>query len=255
MNKKNKVMLIAAIGMMAILVVSSAVRCSIVRTSTMEAEPVHEEQRADGGGLTDGGGSEADETAESAPDASAKTLETLRGNVWIAEGNPESKLTFRDGSFVESDESGVKITAFEVSGAGEGIGQMFLDVKLLRDGLPDSTATTIVINEADGGLTVSCDGFANSLTYVQGSASEDPIAVNSLCEPYIGLIDGKSSELAASMSAWCRSHAPSASAAAFDGEVFLDVHEKRVSATFHLNDAASSIVSVVYADGAFEIQG
>ena len=76
-----------------------------------------------------------------------------------------------------------------------------------------------------------------------------------LAEPYASLIEGKSGELASAIGAWCKAHAPSAACASFDGEVYLDVRGGRVSATFHLDDSASTIVTAVYEGGAFDVLG
>ena len=49
--------------------------------------------------------------------------------------------------------------------------------------------------------------------------------------------------------------APTAGEASFDGEVFLDTAAGRVSATFHLDDAASTIIAVSYEGGEFSVAG
>lgn len=81
------------------------------------------------------------------------------------------------------------------------------------------------------------------------------MGVSGLAEPYTGLVDGKTAELASAIGSWCASHSPSATTAAFDGEVYLDVRGGRVSATFHLNDAASTILTAVYENGSFTVAG
>ena len=161
---------------------------------------------------------------------------------------------FRDGSFVESDGSSVKLAAFDVKAAKSGSGQTHIDIDVMREGDPYATPTTIIVEEHDEILTVACDGFAVEKRYVQGSAS-GTVAVTGLAEPYTSLIDGKSGELASAIGEWCRAHAPSAACASFDGEVYLDVKGGRVSATFHLDDAASTIVTAVYEGGAFDVLG
>ena len=76
-----------------------------------------------------------------------------------------------------------------------------------------------------------------------------------LAEPYPSLVDGRTDELASAISEWAAGHAPTATRAAFDGEVFVDVSGGRVSATFHLDDAASTIVTAVYRSGEFSVLG
>lgn len=179
----------------------------------------------------------------------------LQGNVWQAEGAPEKTIEFRDRSFVESDGSSVKLTVFDVREAGEGNGQRHLDIDFMREGDPYTTPASIIVEERDGVLTVASDAFAMESRYVQGKPAGTAVSVSGLADPYTGLIDGKAGELASAVGSWCATHAPSATAASFDGEVYLDVRGGRVSATFHLNDAASTIVTAVYENGSFAVAG
>ena len=266
MNKKNKAMLIAAIGAIVVLIASSAVRCAVSRTvevsdggsssakaeSSQSAEPISSEKspadEAKGG--SDSGPS--NEEAEDAPEK--EILKQLRSRAWQAEGDSETTVAFRDGSFVESSADGVKVTAFEVKNAAMSEGHASLDVELMRDG-EEPSSSLISIEKGESGLTVSCDGFANCPSYVEGSATEEPVSVQGVDESYAGLIDGKTDELAAAIASYCRDHVPTATSASFDGEVFLDIPGKRVTATFHCNDKASTILSVAYADGSFTVVG
>ncbi len=247
MQKKNKVMLAAAVGMVAIVIGSTAVRCSIAHTveesAQSEAQAPVESIAQDAGGTA------------SAADASQEIAKLLQGNVWQAEGAPEKTIEFREGSFVESDGASVKLTVFDAKEAGEGNGQKHLDIDFMREGDPYATSASIIVEEKDGALTVASDAFAVEPRYVQGKAAGTAVSVSGLAEPYTGLIDGKAAELASAVGSWCAAHAPSATTASFDGEVYLDVRGGRVSATFHLDDAASTIVTAAYEDGSFAVAG
>ena len=256
MQKKNKVMLAAAIGMVAIVIASTAVRCSLGQTSQDQESPAGaaSEQAAESplpdkelaGGEIPGG---------NVSDNRAKVMALLQGNVWQAEGDPEKTVAFREGSFVESDGGSVKLAAFDVKSVESGGVQSHMDIDVMREGDPYATSTTLIIEDAGGTLSVACDGFAMEKRYVQGSANGSAVALTGLADPYTSLIDGKSSDLASAVGAWCRVHAPSATEASFDGEVYLDVRGGRVSATFHLDDTASTIVTAVYEGGSFDVLG
>lgn len=253
MQKKNKLMLAAAIGMVAIVIGSTAVRCSVAHTVEERAEP------AGTGAAVESAVQAQDEaqTAQKAPekDVAAETLALLRSNAWQAEGAPERTLAFRESSFVESDGTSVRLSAFGVKDAGEVAGQRYLDIDIMREGDPYATSTTLVVDEQDGALSVACDGFAMEKRYVQGATSGAEVVVAGLAEPYTGLIDGKAGDLASAIGQWCKGHAPTATSASFDGEVYVDVRGSRVSATFHLDDAASTIVTAVYEGDAFSVAG
>lgn len=252
MQKKNKVMLAAAVGMVAIVIGTTAVRCSVAHTveeSAQNGAPASAESIAQ-----DAGGADAAGTAPAA-DKSEEIAKMLQGNVWQAEGAPEKTIEFREGSFVESDGASVKLTVFDIKEAGEGNGRKHLDIDFMREGDPCTTPASIIVEERDGVLTVASDAFAVESRYVQGKPAGTAVSVSGLAEPYTGLIDGKTGELASAVGSWCAAHAPSATAASFDGEVYLDVRGGRVSATFHLDDAASTIVTAVYEDGSFTVAG
>lgn len=252
MQKKNKVMLAAAVGMVAIVIGSTAVRCSIAPTVE---ESAHNVAQAPAESVAQDAGSAGIADPASAADESEGIAKLLQGNVWQAEGAPERTIEFREGSFVESDGASVKLTVFDVKQAGEGNGQKHLDIDFMREGDPYATPASIIVEERDGTLTVASDAFAAESRYVQGKAAGTAVSVSGLAEPYTGLIDGKAAELASAVGSWCAAHAPSATTASFDGEVYLDVRGGRVSATFHLDDAASTIVTAAYEDGSFAVAG
>lgn len=244
MNGKNKVMLIAAIGAVAILIASSVVRCSISKPAPdgQPGQPAAAEQSAD-----------AATTPEQAEEEAV--LAILTGHKWQAKGDSTKTIAFKGGTFIESDGKASKVTAYSVLSASEASGASSVDVGLVRDGAESEAPAVISITGNEGAYEVSCDGFQVSKTYVQGSASEAPVAVVGLAEPYTTLIDGKTDELASSVAAWCREHVPTATKAAFDGEVYVDTKTGRVGATFHCDDAAKTVISVTCDGGAFAVAG
>lgn len=239
MERKNKVMLAAALGAVAILVASSVVRCTLAGPqrdeAPEEAAPATQEQEAEPQGAPEGQGA----------------LALLRSHAWQAEGDAGKTVAFTDGAIVETDAGGVHVSAFTVISESEDS----LDVKVTSDGGGGERSATISITGAEGSYRVSCDAFQVSQTYVQGSAGKAPVAVEGVTEPYATLVDGKTDELASAIAAYCRAHVPTATKATFDGEVFLDVNAKTVSATFHCDDAAATILQVTYADGSFAVAG
>ena len=182
-------------------------------------------------------------------------LEELRGSAWTAADGSGKTLAFREGSFVESDGALVAMTAFEVEGSGSSGAQRWLDVLLLKDGDAASRSATIVLDEDGGTPSVACDGFSLSGRYVLAATPGGAVEVTGLAEPYPSLVDGRTDELAAAISEWAAGHAPTAASATFDGEVFVDIAGGRVSATFHLDDDALTIVTAVYRSGEFTVLG
>lgn len=239
MDRKNKVMLIATIGAVAILVASSAARCAAVRASD------------DGDGRQQSMvEQEAKDEAESPGEGSDSIMSVLESHAWQADGDASKTIAFKDGRFVESDGTDTRVTACDVTGSGDGS----LDVTLIRDG-DGKKRTVISLSGEEGSYRVSCDGFAMAGEYVQGSGAEGPIAVSGLAEPYTTLIDGKRDELASAVAAYCRDNVPTATKATFDGEVYLDTGSGRTVATFTCDDKAETILSVAYSGGEFAVSG
>ena len=242
MDRKNKVMLIAAIGAVVVLIASSAVRCSVTRqveTVSVTGQQSSQQQ------------SEAEPKGQ--PD-DASAMGILKSHVWQAEGEPKDTCTFTEGSFVESKDGKLAATAFTAGDETPSKGQTSLAITPLREDA-SGTKASIIISGKEGSYTVSCDAFLLHRTYVQGKAPDVEFAVTGLAEGYTDLIDGKTDELESAIGDWAAKNAPAATKASFDGEVYLDIKAGRVTATFHLNDAAASIVSVAYADGKFAVSG
>lgn len=266
MERKNKVMLIAAIGAVVVLIASSAARCAVSRAADAPGEgsqsaQAESSQAAETPASAEGAMDESREgpksgaaNGEAEDTAEEEILKQLRSRAWQAEGDSRTTIAFREGSFVESNADGFKVTAFEVKDATMSEGHASLDVELMRDG-EEPFSSLIAIDEVADGLAVSCDGFSNRPKYVEGDAAGNPVSVEGVADPYANLIEGKTDELAASIAAYCKDHVPTATKATFDGEVFLDIPGGRVTATFHCDDKASTILSVTYADGAFSVAG
>ncbi len=102
MQKKNKLMLAAAIGMVAIVVATTAVRCSIAHTaSEARPAPTRRGRGARTARRAGGPGGRATEAGEA--DEAAAVAGGLRGSAWVAADGSGKTLAFRDGTFVESD--------------------------------------------------------------------------------------------------------------------------------------------------------
>lgn len=242
MDRKNKLMLIAAIGAVVVLVASSVVRCSI--SGQQSAETGTEQQSS--------------QQAEEAPDGQdpgTSAMEILKSHVWQAEGEPKDTCAFKEGSFVESKDGKLAATAFEAGDESASKDQTVLTIMPIRGDTSDGAKTSIIISGQEGSYTVSCDAFQMHKTYVQGKAPDAELAVTGLVDSYSELIDGKTAELESAIGDWAAKNAPTATKASFDGEVYLGLNAGRVTATFHLDDPAASIVSVAYSDGKFAVNG
>lgn len=234
----------AAIALAAVLALG--IGAGVARCAAVHAQP--EEQQAQEAAATDASAMlDTNPEDDNAQDA----LAILQSHAWQAEGDPSVTVEFRDGSFVETDATGVHVTAMEVADASE----TSLDVRLVRDGGEGEVKTTIELSGKEGSWKLSSDGFSCAHTYVKTTPHKEAVAVEGVTEPYTTLIEGRTDELALAIAAYCRAHAPTATRATFDGEVYLDTNAGTVTATFHCDDAAATILQVTYEGGAFAVAG
>jgi hypothetical protein len=258
-SNRKRIGAIAALAALAIVVAGSMAGAAVRAVQT--------------GGSDGGAAAPAEQPAESAASSSetatssegageqegqepqSQVLPVLRSHTWQAQDDASRTVQFRDGSFVESDGATTKVSAFEADDEQWDGAAGSIVCRITADGSAQPTATVITLSGSEGSYQVACDGFELSKSYVQGSKGEGPVAVSGVTEPYTTLIDGKTPELTSAIASWCRDHAPTATCATFDGEVYVDVPAKRTTATFTCDDAAATVISVVYSGGAFEVKG
>ena len=101
---------------------------------------------------------------------------------------------------------------------------------------------------------MSSDDFKVSKKYSEGVA-EGTVSVSGMDEAYIGLVGGDAEPLRKALAAYMAKNVPQASSASFDGEASVDFNAKTVSASFHADDAARTVLVVTYADGKFTVSG
>lgn len=234
----------AAIALAAVLALG--IGAGVARCAAVHAHP--EESQAQEAVATD-----TSTTQETNPedDDAQDALSILQSHAWQAEGDPNVTVEFRDGSLVETDASGVHVAAMEVTGSFD----TSLDVRLVRDSGDGEVETAIALTGKEGSWKVSSDGFSCAYAYVEASPHREAVAVEGVTEPYTTLIEGRTDELALAVAAYCRAHVPTATRATFDGEVYLDTNAGAVTAAFHCDDAAATILQVTYEGGAFAVAG
>lgn len=258
-SNRKRIGAVAALAALAIVVAGSMADAAVRAAQTGGSDggasaPV--EQPAD----SEASSSETATSSEGAGEQEGRepqsqVLSVLRSHTWQAQDDASRTVQFRDDSFVESDGATTKVSAFEADDEQWDGAAGSIACWITADGSAQPASSVITLSGSEGSYRVSCDGFALSKSYVQGSKGEGPVAVSGVTEPYTTLIDGKTPELTSAIASWCRDHAPTATCATFDGEVYVDVPAKRTTATFTCDDAAATVISVVYSGGAFEVKG
>ena len=236
-GKRSKVIAVAAAGALVVLLASTIARCAA-------AGPA-------GAGQGAGGSAPEQAQQQAGPaEAAASTLEAAAGTSWVAEDGSGATLQGADRSRVESAADGtVSALAYSAADEAEADGQAIVTLTL-----EDGSAATLIVTLEDGEpAAVASDAFSAAPSYVASEGGGGPFKVTGLDERYLELVGGDEDALRAAIGAYAARRSPQASSASFDGEVFLDLASGMVSATFHLDDNASTIVTVQWADGAFTV--
>lgn len=236
-GKRGKVIAVAAAGALVVLLASTIARCAA-------AGPA-------GAGQGAGGSAPEQAQQQAGPaEAAASTLEAAAGTSWVAEDGSGATLQVTDRSLVESATDGtVSALAYSAADEAEADGQAIVTLTL-----EDGSAAILIVTLEDGEpAAVASDAFSAAPSYVASEGGGGPFEVTGLDERYLELVGGDEDALRAAIGAYAARRSPQASSASFDGEVFLDLASGMVSATFHLDDNASTIVTVQWADGAFTI--
>lgn len=236
-GKRGKVIAVAAAGALVVLLASTIARCAA-------AGPA--------GAGQDAGGSAPEQAQQQAgpAEAAASTLEAAAGTSWVAEDGSGATLQVTDRSLVESAADGtVSALAYSAADEAEADGQAIVTLTL-----EDGSAATLIVTLEDGEpAAVASDAFSAAPSYVASEGGGGPFEVTGLDERYLELVGGDEDALRAAIGAYAARRSPQTSSASFDGEVFLDLASGMVSATFHLDDNASTIVTVQWAGGAFTV--
>ena len=236
-GKRGKVIAVAAAGALVVLLASTIARCAA-------AGPA--------GAGQDAGGSAPEQAQQQAgpAEAAASTLEAAAGTSRVAEDGGGATLQVTDRSLVESAADGtVSALAYSAADEAEADGQAIVTLTL-----EDGSAATLIVTLEDGEpAAVASDAFSAAPSYVASEGGGGPFEVTGLDERYLELVGGDEDALRAAIGAYAARRSPQASSASFDGEVFLDLASGMVSATFHLDDNASTIVTVQWAGGAFTV--
>ena len=236
-GKRGKVIAVAAAGALVVLLASTIARCAA-------AGPA-------GAGQGAGGSAPEQAQQQAGPaEAAASTLEAAAGTSWVAEDGSGATLQVTDRSLVESATDGtVSALAYSAADEAEADGPAIVTLTL-----EDGSAATLIVTLEDGEpAAVASDAFSAAPSYVASEGGGGPFEVTGLDERYLELVGGDEDALRAAIGAYAARRSPQASSASFDGEVFLDLASGMVSATFHLDDNASTIVTVQWAGGAFTV--
>lgn len=232
MDKKTKLMAICAAGAAVILIGAGLARCAIA-PSEPETVVTAEEQG---------------QQIEQADDS----FSGYAGTTWESEDGT-CTLTFSDSTIVESGEAGVQVMYYEVLSEEPDDDGLSAQISFTRSAGEAASQTLLSINDTGGRKSISCDAFALSKSYLIAEGSEAGIELSAHSPELNELLDAEDAEIASAIAQKASSASPTATLATWDGEVYIDCNEDVLTTSFHLNDAASTIVQLSLDRGSGEL--
>lgn len=232
MDKKTKLMAICAAGAAAILIGAGLARCAIAPSEPEIVVPAEEQGQQ----------------IEQADDS----FSGYAGTTWESEDGT-CTLTLSDSTIVESGEAGVQVMYYEVLSEEPDDDGLSAQISVTRSAGEAASQTLLSISDAGGWKSISCDAFALSKSYLIAEGSEAGIELSAHSPELNELLDAEDAEIASAIAQKASSASPTATLATWDGEVYIDCNEDVLTTSFHLNDAASTIVQLSLDRGSGEM--
>lgn len=252
-TKKSRVMAAAAAGAVAILLASTLVRC-VAADVPDQSKDDRQQPTIEQAETAEAESPAAEAKAKAKAKAKAETIiEQCESTDWIAADGSGATMQVAGDSVVEKGPDGA-LAALAYAASSERQSKNDAVTTLT---LEDGSAATLVVELKDGApASIASDSFSIAKRYVAKAASGPAgsgFEVAGLDDRYLALVGGDPQALAGAIGSAAAERYPQATQATFDGEVYLDLASGSVSATFHLNDAAKSIVAVTFQDGKFTV--
>lgn len=232
MDKKTKLMAICAAGAAVILIGAGLARCAIAPSEPEIVVPAEEQGQQ----------------IEQADDS----FSGYAGTTWESEDGT-CTLTLSDSTIVESGEAGVQVMYYEVLSEEPDDDGLSAQISFTRSAGEAASQTLLSISDAGGWKSISCDAFALSKSYLIAEGSEAGIELSAHSPELNELLDAEDAEIASAIAQKASSASPTATLATWDGEVYIDCNEDVLTTSFHLNDAASTIVQLSLDRGSGEM--
>ena len=232
MDKKTKLMAICAAGAAAILIGAGLARCAIAPSEPEIVVPAEEQGQQ----------------IEQADDS----FSGYAGTTWESEDGT-CTLTLSDSTIVESGEAGVQVMYYEVLSEEPDDDGLSAQISFTRSAGEAASQTLLSISDAGGWKSISCDAFALSKSYLIAEGSEAGIELSAHSPELNELLDAEDAEIASAIAQKASSASPTATLATWDGEVYIDCNEDVLTTSFHLNDAAATLVQLSLDRGSGEM--
>lgn len=234
MERRKLAALVAAIAALALLVGAGAARCSVNMADELAGGPAAQAgQEAAAEGQADQEGS------------SRKGAESLWNTSWAGKDDPTATLSIADGVMVERAGGTERAIFFSPGDESEKDGVLTLEIEVEGEG--GGLAILQAADSADGGRTLTCDLLSQA--YVPQAAADAGFELAGADGRLAEALGASADDIRDALAAQAKRTSPYATRATWDKEVWIDYGEGRASATFTLNDTASTVMTVLVGAG------
>ena len=242
---KSKIMLIAAIGAVAILIGAGIVRCTFSPNEDLIQEPTAQQgqTQSETGSPDTPEGSETSGNEPTSTSAALVVDDYLNTN-WTSEG---SELSLLDGVFIEDNGTDSSPTYFAIEDATEKDNAITLTVWAAARPGDAGAQSIIVIDHSKDIPTITSDLFKNSHTYSLAPNEKSAIVIQAVTDDLNSYLEATTSDITSALTTYVAERLPGAGALSWTGEAYTDYFEGTRITTFLANDPAATIVTLTRA--------
>lgn len=242
---KSKIMLIAAIGAVAILIGAGIVRCTFSPHEDQGQVPAAQQgqTQAETGSPDTPEGSETSGNEPTSTSAALVVDDYLNTN-WTSEG---SELSLLDGVFIEDNGTDSSPTYFAIEDATEKDNAITLTVWAAARPGDAGAQSIIVIDHSKDIPTITSDLFKNSHTYSLAPNEKSAIVIQAVTDDLNSYLEATTSDITSALTTYVAERLPGAGALSWTGEAYTDYFEGTRITTFLANDPAATIVTLTRA--------
>jgi hypothetical protein len=247
MERRKLAAMVVAIAAATVLVGAGVTRCSmsLADGSAGQGAAVEAEQAGESAAQADDGAGRPEETEDPSPTGA----DALWNTSWEGKDDPTATLNVANGVMVERTGGSDRAVFFISGNETEKDGALTLEIQVTGEG--GGLSLIQVAEASDGGKVLTCDKLSQA--YVPQKASATEFELSGADKRLAEALGASTDDIRGAIAAQAKKVSPYATKATWDKEVWIDYGGGRASATFTLNDAASTVVTVLASsDGEIE---
>lgn len=248
MNGKTKIVAAVAAGAVALTIGAGAARCSMDTPDAQNGQQAPQEQAS--GKQDDAKASQSSQQAPDERQPSESEFSSLANTSWTSRDGA-SKLSITKDALIERTADSANVIYYTVNDEKTDAAGLSVTLRASEDIAVPGADTVVRIENEGASTTLTCDLL--KATYVQDGKAQAELSIAGDIQDLCALTGKNEADFESVLESFAKAHSPYATSAAWDKEVWIDYDAHSTLTTFTLDDAASTIVTVIVSqDGAME---